>query len=248
MPNSVAPRVLAVIPARGGSKGLPRKNIADLAGLPLIGHSVAAAGLMPWISRCVVSTDDEEIAAVAAGLGADVPFRRPAELSADDTPMAPVLTHALAEVEASEQDRYDYLLLLDPTSPARDLAAVREALDQLVGRSELDGVISVSAPDFHPVWVGVRADPDNVLARYFDAGDGITRRQQLDRYLRINGSFYLWRTDYVRRMPAAWFDHGRHGMVETPKTSAFAIDYPHQLTELAALIETGVVTLPWLAR
>src|SRR4051812_38205905 len=148
-------RVLAVIPARGGSKGLPGKNTRPLAGLPLIGHSLRAAQLMPSVSRCIVSTDSAQIADLARSLGGDVPFLRPAELAADDTPMAPVLRHALAAVEAAEGSPYDFLVLLDPTSPAREPADIEAAIAQLAGRPDWDGVVSVSAPTFQPVWVGV---------------------------------------------------------------------------------------------
>jgi N-acylneuraminate cytidylyltransferase len=242
-------RVLAVIPARGGSKGLPGKNTRPLAGLPLIGHSLRAADLVPSISRCVVSTDSDEIAELARSLGADVPFLRPAELAADDTPMAPVLRHALAEVEAAEGSTYDVVVLLDPTSPAREPADVEAAIGRLAARPDWDGVVSVSAPTFQPVWVGVRSaadDPDR-MERYFAEGVGITRRQQLDRYLRVNGNFYVWRAEFVRRMESSWLDEGVHGMVEIPESRAFAIDYQDEFDVLEALVAQGLVRLPWLA-
>src|SRR5215218_3886475 len=94
--------ILAIIPARGGSKGLPGKNIRPLAGLPLIAHSLRLAAMCPEITRCVVSTDDPAIADVARAHGGDVPFIRPRELAGDDTPMMPVLQHALSEVERAE--------------------------------------------------------------------------------------------------------------------------------------------------
>jgi CMP-N,N'-diacetyllegionaminic acid synthase len=241
-------RVLAVIPARGGSKGLPGKNTRPLAGLPLIGHSLRAADLVPSIDRCVVSTDSEQIADLARSLGADVPFLRPAELAADDTPMAPVLRHALGEVEATEGSTYDFVVLLDPTSPAREPADIEAAIARLAARPEWDGVVSVSAPTFQPVWVGVRSaadDPDR-MERYFAEGVGITRRQQLGRYLRVNGNFYVWRADFVRRMESSWMDEGVHGMVEIPESRAFAIDYRYEFDVLEALIAQGLVQLPWL--
>jgi CMP-N-acetylneuraminic acid synthetase len=240
-------RVLAVVPARGGSKGLPGKNLRLLAGLPLIGHSLRAAAMVPEIDRCIVSTDSAEIAAAARDLGGDVPFLRPAELAADDTPMAPVLRHALAAVEEGSAP-YDYVVLLDPTSPAREPAEVSAALDLLSQRAEWDGVVSVSAPAFNPVWVGVRpsaADPA-VMERYFTAGAGITRRQQLDRYLRVNGNFYVWRAEFVRRLSTSWMDEGVHGMVEIPDLRAVAIDYEAELRLLEALVAQGLVRLPWL--
>src|SRR3954451_10687616 len=104
---------LAVVPARGGSKGLPGKNIRPLAGLPLLEHSVKLAQLCPEIDRTIVSTDSEEIAEIARAVGAEVPFLRPAKLARDETPMLPVLRHALGELDGA----WDLVLLLDPTSP-----------------------------------------------------------------------------------------------------------------------------------
>ena len=108
------PRILAVIPARAGSKGLSGKNIRPLAGLPLIAHSIRAAALTDAVTRCVVSTDSEQIATVAREYGGETPFLRPAELAADDTPMAPVVRHALEWCEQEEGLPYAAVLLLDP--------------------------------------------------------------------------------------------------------------------------------------
>ena len=127
-----SPRVLAVVPARGGSKGLPGKNLRPLAGLPLVAHSLRAAAAMRTVTRCIVSTDDPQVARVAREHGGDVPWLRPAELATDTTPMAPVLRHALAAVEEEEGRPYDALVLLDPTSPARVPAEVDAAVEQLL--------------------------------------------------------------------------------------------------------------------
>ena len=247
MPSS--PRVLAVVPARGGSKGLPGKNVRLLAGLPLVAHSLRAAEAMRTVTRCVVSTDDEQIAGVAREHGGDVPWLRPAELATDATPMAPVLRHALAAVEEEEGRPYDAVVLLDPTSPARDPAEVDAAVDQLLGSPDLDGVISVSQPSFNPVWVGVRPSGDDprVLERYFPEGAGVTRRQDTARYLRINGTFNVWTSAYVRRLEASWFDEGRHAMVEIPEWRAYAIDHLEEFEDLEAAVARGRVVLPWLA-
>jgi CMP-N,N'-diacetyllegionaminic acid synthase len=245
---AAAMRVLAVVPARGGSKGLPGKNVRPLAGLPLIGHSLRAAELVPSVTRCIVSTDSPEIARVAAELGGDVPFLRPAELATDTTPMAPVLRHALAAVEEQEGAAYDVVVLLDPTSPARQPDDVEAAIGRLAEHAEWDGVISVSAPTFHPVWVGVRetaGDPGR-LDRYFPAGAGVTRRQELDRYLRINGNFYVWRSEFVRRLVTSWFDDGAHGLVEIPDSRAVSIDDAEEFAVLEALVAQGMIELPWL--
>jgi CMP-N,N'-diacetyllegionaminic acid synthase len=243
-----SPRVLAVVPARGGSKGLPGKNVRPLAGLPLVAHSLRAAAAMRTVTRCIVSTDDPEVARVAREHGGDVPCLRPAELATDSTPMAPVLRHALAAVEAEEGRPYDALVLLDPTSPARVPAEVDAAVEQLLGSPDLDGVISVSQPSFNPVWVGVRpsAREPGVLERYFPEGAGVTRRQDAAPYLRINGTFYVWTSAFVRRLEASWFDEGRHAMVEIPEWRAYAIDYLEEFDDLEAAVARGRVVLPWL--
>ncbi len=247
-PRQQPARVLVVVPARGGSKGLPGKNLRVLAGLPLVGHSLRAAAMVPSVTRCIVSTDSPEIAAVARELGGDVPFERPAELAADDTPMAPVLRHALAFVEAEEGTAYDVLVLLDPTSPARRPENVEAAIALLDTRPDWDGVVSVSEPHFQPVWVGVRgaAEDPARMERYFEAGTGVTRRQQLDRYLRVNGNFYVWRTEFIRTLEESWMDAGTHGMVEIPESEAFAIDHLEEFRTLEALVAQGALTLPWL--
>jgi CMP-N,N'-diacetyllegionaminic acid synthase len=128
--------VLALIPARGGSKGIPRKNLAPLDGRPLLAWTVDAALRSRVVTRTVVSTEDAEIAAAARELGAEV-LARPPELAADDTPMQPVIAHALAELEAP-----DVLVLLQPTSPLRRAEHVDEAVDLLLATGA-DSVVSV---------------------------------------------------------------------------------------------------------
>ncbi|GAA6527320.1 acylneuraminate cytidylyltransferase family protein [Intrasporangium sp. DVR] len=243
-------RILAVIPARGGSKGLPGKNIRSLAGLPLIAHSIRAAALTPEVTRCIVSTDSAEIAAVARRFGADVPFLRPAELATDDTPMAPVVRHALEWCEREDGRPYAAVLLLDPTSPARVPQQLAAAADRLFASEDLDGVISVSEPTFNPTWVGVRHGkaPDGALERYFEAGTGVTRRQDAERFLRINGNFYLWRAEFVRALDSSWFDEGRHAGAEIPESQAFSIDDEYEFRLIEALVAAGLITLPWLDR
>ena len=248
MTDHTPPRVLAVIPARGGSKGLPGKNIRPMWGLPLIAHSIRAAGLTAEVTRCVVTTDSAEIADVVRAHGGEAPFLRPVELAADDTPMAPVVLHALEWVESDEGGSYDAVLLLDPTSPARVPSQLAEAVRRLATTPALDGVISVSEPTFNPVWVGVRPDRsrDGALSRYFEAGTGVTRRQDVGRFLRINGNFYLWRADFVRRLESSWFDEGTHEGLEIPESQAFSIDDEYEFRLIEALIGAGLITLPWL--
>lgn len=240
-------RVLAVIPARGGSKGLPRKNIRPLAGIPLIAHSIRAAQMTKSINRCIVSTDSDEIAAVSRAYGGDVPFIRPAELAMDDTPMAPVLRHALAAVEEAEESRYDYFVLLEPTSPIRSPEAIDRAVSALTVNPHLDGIVSVSEPHFQPSWVGVRqVARGNHLERFYPNGAGVTRRQDVQRYLRINGNYYVWRTEFIRRLSTSWFDEGHHGMEEIPEEQALSIDTESEFRLAEVLLAAGFYELPWL--
>lgn len=237
-------RLLAVIAARGGSKGLPGKNIRPLAGLPLIAHSLRCASLTPEITRTVVSTDSEEIAAVARAHGGDVPFLRPAELAKSDTPMWPVLRHALAEVEKAEGARYDFLVLLDPTSPTRTPKEIALALERLSADRDAVGIVAVSEPAYSPIWHTV-VEKDGAMADFIDGGR-YSRRQDVPAVFVINGLFYIWRADFVRRSESGWRGQGRHLMLETPALRACSIDTLEEFAAMEALVKASLVTLPWL--
>jgi len=135
--------ILAIIPARGGSKGIPRKNIRNFAGFPLIAWSIAAGLQSKGVSRVIVSTDDEEIAAVAREYGADAPFLRPAEFAQDRTPDLPVFEHALKWLEDIEGYKPDYVVQLRPTSPIRPMDMVDSAINILVENPDADSVRGV---------------------------------------------------------------------------------------------------------
>jgi N-acylneuraminate cytidylyltransferase len=137
------PEVLAVIPARGGSKGIPRKNIKLFAGYPLISYSIAAALQSNSVTRVIVSTDDEEIAAVARQFGAETPFLRPAELAQDQTTDLPVFEHALQWLKENEDYSPDLVIQLRPTSPIRPRQCVDEAVALLLQHPEADSVRGV---------------------------------------------------------------------------------------------------------
>lgn len=186
----MAVTVLALIPARGGSKGIPRKNIKALAGKPLIGWTIDAAKQASCINRIVVSTEDEEIAGVARELGADVPFLRPAELAADDTPgMAPVL-HAIEQLP-----QFDWVLLLQPTSPLRTHADI-EAIWQLCQDRGASSAVSVTEVGKHPYWVYAKDDLGRIQP--FIAGrPDVTRRQDLPSAYALNGALYLAKIEWL---------------------------------------------------
>jgi N-acylneuraminate cytidylyltransferase len=152
--------VLAVIPARGGSKGIPRKNIRDFSGHPLIAYSVAAGLQSKLVTRTIVSTDDDEIAAVARRYGAEIPFMRPPELAQDQTLDLPVFQHALHWLAEEENYHPDVVVQLRPTSPIRPLNCVDEAIRLLLSRPEADSVRGVVPAGQNPfkMW---RIDEDS---------------------------------------------------------------------------------------
>lgn len=148
------PEVLAVIPARGGSKGIPRKNIRDFAGYPLIAYSIQAGLLAETVTRVVVSTDDEHIAEVARQYGAETPFLRPSELAQDRTPDLPLFDHALGWLAEHENYHPDAVVQLRPTSPIRPVGLVDEAVRILMAHPEADCVRGVvpAGQNPHKMW------------------------------------------------------------------------------------------------
>ncbi|OGR87979.1 MAG: hypothetical protein A3J74_03650 [Elusimicrobia bacterium RIFCSPHIGHO2_02_FULL_57_9] len=239
-------KLLAVIPARGRSKGLPGKNIRPLAGLPLIAHSIRLARLCPEITRCIVSTDSPEIAAVARRFGAELPFPRPKWLAHARTPMWQVLRHALHTVEMQEGSRYDFLLLLDPTSPTRLPQDVARAFKRLKSKPRAAGIVSVSVPEFNPIWHSV-VKKNGWMTDLNPTGARFNRRQQAPRIYRINGLLYIWRADFVRKQES-WRSRGKHLLHITPDIRAVSIDNQEQFDKTDLLIRGGLINLPWLKK
>jgi YrbI family 3-deoxy-D-manno-octulosonate 8-phosphate phosphatase len=158
------PMILAIIPARGGSKGLPRKNIRNLAGYPLIAYSIAAGLQAEFVTRTIVSTDDEEIAAVARKYGAETPFLRPAEFGQDNTLDLPVFQHALGWLAENEGYQPDVVVQLRPTSPIRPPSLVDDAVRLLLANptaSSVRGLVP-SGQNPHKMW---RVDPETGIMR-----------------------------------------------------------------------------------
>lgn len=143
-------KILAIIPARGGSKGVPRKNIKPLLGKPLIYWTIEEAKKSSYISRIIVSTDDEEIATVAKNFGAEVPFLRPPEISGDLAPDVEFLTHTLDFLKEKEQYEPDIVLRLPPTSPLRRAEHIDKGIEILLANSEADAVRPITEAPKHP--------------------------------------------------------------------------------------------------
>jgi CMP-N-acetylneuraminic acid synthetase len=185
-------RVLGIIPARGGSKGIPGKNVRSLGGKPLLAWTAESALAAQRLSRVVLTTDDEQIAEVGRACGLEVPFLRPAELAQDDTPTLPVLRHAVAELEEAG-DRFDAICLLQPTSPFRAAGDIDGCIE-LLEREGLDAVVSVLLvpPEHNPHWVYFRGG-DGLLRLATGEEQPIPRRQELPPAFHRDGAVYVTR-------------------------------------------------------
>jgi CMP-N,N'-diacetyllegionaminic acid synthase len=193
-------RMIAIIPARGGSKGVPRKNIRPLNGRPLIAYSIAAAQGASSVDRLVVSTDDGEIADVSRELGAEVRMR-PAVLAADDTPTRDVLLHVVAEI-AAEGYHPEAVLTLQPTSPLRTAQHIDEAAALFAADPHADSLVSCLAVPhiFHPRSI-MRKDAAGYLVPFLDENQPTRRQDKEPVFARNGAAVYITRTtqlkDYV---------------------------------------------------
>ncbi len=185
-------KILSVIPARGGSKGIPHKNIIDLCGKPLISYTIKAALDSKYIDYVLVSTDDEEIAGVALECGAEVPFMRPAELASDTAKTEDTVIHAIKALK-EEGETFSDLILLQPTEPLRTT-------------QDIDNAIEVYCDNGYRSLVSVNEVDDNpILVRTIEAGrlkpllnvSGTCRRQDMPKYYRVNGCIYINAVDEI---------------------------------------------------
>ncbi|QDV08652.1 CMP-N,N'-diacetyllegionaminic acid synthase [Planctomycetes bacterium Poly30] len=223
-------RVLGLIPARGGSKGLPHKNVLPLGGKPLLAWTVEAALACPAIDRVILSSDDEAIAAVAREYGCEVPFVRPANLATDTAGAIDVALHALDEVPG-----FDVLVLLQPTSPLRtaeDLARAAEVLD----RSGAPSCVSVRPAMENPAWM-FRLGGASELVPFVDPSQRPARRQDLDQAYVLNGALYYATTEQLRS--ARSFVTERTVAYVMPSDRSIDIDTAADLARAEAILGAG---------
>ncbi len=189
-------RVLGLIPARGGSKGVPRKNIKPLCGRPLLAYTAEAALAAQRLSRVILSTEDEEIAEIGRQCGLDVPFLRPAELAQDDSLTLPVVQHAIQFLEA-EGDHFDAVCLLQPTNPLRQPEDIDGAIE-LLGSAGADSVISfVDVGEKHPARMKIISPEGRIIDPPFSETFEGQPRQSLPKFYLREGSIYLTRRDVL---------------------------------------------------
>ena len=183
-------KVLAIIPARGGSKRLPRKNVLPLQGKPLIAWSIDAGLNSHYVDRVVVSTDCNEIAEISEQYGADVPFMRPADIAGDTATTNSVILHMINTLSRTEQ--FDIVVILQPTSPLRTSTDIDDALEMLETKQG-DGVVSVCECEHSPLWSNIIPSDDNMGGFIREDIKG-KRSQDLPTYYRLNGAVYAFTT------------------------------------------------------
>ena len=216
-------RVLALVPARSGSKGLPDKNIRSLHGRPLLTWPIAAAKASNHVDRVVISTDSAAYADIAVQCGADAPFLRPADLASDNAPSIDFILHAI-DALAAAGDVYDDLLLLEPTSPLTEASDIDAALALLAAqRSIADAIVGVTPMvSTHPAFA-VRLSGQGLLQPFAAPSFGqLPRRQDTEPLYSLDGSLYISSIDALRRERG--FCHARTLPYVTPRWKSFEVD------------------------
>jgi CMP-N,N'-diacetyllegionaminic acid synthase len=215
--------ILAIIPARSGSKGLPHKNVVDLCGKPLLGWPIQAAMKSKYVDKVIVSTDDEDIAKTARAEGAEVPFIRPAELASDTATSISVIEHAIS-FHKSHGQNYDYIILLEPTSPLTDSEDIDKAMELLdSSRTIADAIVGVSKLEqSHPLFTVVIDDQGLIKPFYKQDYATPIRRQDLSTHYFFDGSLYI--SDKSVLLERKSFYHDRTLPYIVPKWKAFEVD------------------------
>lgn len=219
--------VLAIIPARGGSKGIPHKNIVLTGGKPLIAHTIEAAKNCPCIDKVLVSTDDKEIAQVSRAYGADVPFLRPDYLSSDTARSIDAVLHAISFCAGHDRP-YDIAVLLQPTSPLRTGEDITHALDYFIEHN-CDSLLSLSELEEHPILTR-QIDAETKRLKPLLSMKSTVRRQDMPPYYHVNGAIYI---NYCRDLTADTSLNDNHYGYVLPFPHGLDIDTPQDL-ELAS--------------
>lgn len=214
------PHVLGVLPARGGSKGIPRKNVRILCGRPLLGWAAEAISKAPSISRAICSTDDKEIAEVAIASGLEVPFLRPVRLAGDTTLVADVLIHALDQVDDTKNP-YTHIALVQATSPTVTVDDVEAAIE-IIRRDSADTVISGFKASMHHPAIMFTLDSHDFVSWFLPRGAHSVRRQDFPEVFIRSGLIYVVSVDVLRRRGQIYGDKVRSIIIEEDR--AITID------------------------
>jgi len=219
---------MAVIPARGGSKGLPRKNIRHINGKPLIYYTIKEAQESKFLDRTIVSTDDKEIAEIVISYGVEV-ITRPADLAMDDTPSLPVFRHAIQYLEDVCDTYYNTIVILQPTSPLRTAADIDGAVSKYL-QTGCGSVVSVCKTEHPPHWMyTLKGD---ILKPVIEGGDKIIRRQDIPEVYRLNGAVYVTHRDNIMKQNRVITDDTRAFIMPEEKSIDIDTELDFKLVEL----------------
>ncbi len=183
-------KIIGIIPARGGSKGVPGKNIKMINGKPLISWTVEAAKLSKFLDRIFVSTDSKKIRDISINLGLDVPFLRPPIFSQDNSPSWEAVVHALDEFKKINQE-YDYVALLEPTSPLRKQNDIDNAIIKIINNKDAESLVSLGEIHMEHPKIVKKINSDNFVEPYIKHSEDIFQRQQMDNAYFPYGVIYL---------------------------------------------------------
>lgn len=213
-------KILAIIPARGGSKGLPKKNIKPLLGKPLIGWTIEQAKSCKYIDEIFVSTDCPEIAEVAEHFGVKVPNLRPEELANDSSSSMSVLLYTIELLE-KQGKTFDYVIMLEPTSPLRESKDLELAVEKLFSVEEAESIVGVCKVEaVHPAFlVGLKGE---FIEPYANKAYKVIRRQELDELYFFEGSLYISKTESLKKREN--FYHEKCLPYVVPKWKSFEVD------------------------
>ncbi len=234
-------RILYVITARGGSKSVPKKNIREIGGIPLIAYKIIAAQRTKYNKRVIVSTDDSEIAEVSRRYNAEVPFIRPDYLASDTASSMDVIAHAIEWIEKNDYQKYDYVCMLEPSSPFMSYSRMNEAIDMMIDRcaDTMLGMkeVEVSSVFIHPI------DKQGHLSYHYDAIKDMRslRRQDQEKEYTMNGCIYVAKYEYFKKHRLF---HSENSVAYImPEELSIEIDSFLNLEFAEYLVEKGIVDL-----
>ncbi len=234
-------KVLFVVAARGGSKGVPRKNIKVIGPLPLIAYKIIAAQKCSVDKRIIVSTDDKEIASVSADYGAEIPFIRPDFLATDSADSMDVVEHAMQWIEENDTSKYDYICLLEPSSPFASYKDLDKAFE-LIEKNHADTLLGMKEVEVNSVFIHP-LDSDHRLSYFYEAIKELKsgRRQDQEKEYTMNGCMYIARWDYFKKNKS--FHSINAVPYIMPQENSIEIDSLYDYKIASAIVENALIDL-----
>ncbi|MFC4403539.1 cytidylyltransferase domain-containing protein [Gracilibacillus xinjiangensis] len=224
-------KFLALIPARGGSKGIPNKNITEVKGRPLIDYTIKEALASDYIDSVIVSTDSKEIAKISTNCGAEVPFLRPSELATDESKVVDTVNYTIRELKKMKQT-FDFVVLLQPTQPLRQRFHIDEAIKLIVDK-EIESLVSVSEVRDHPILYRT-INPEGSLVNLIDQNSTV-RRQDFKTFYKVNGAIHINKINNNLNLDTSFNDNKFPYIMD--KKYDLDIDEPFDLEILNIMVE-----------